>query len=304
MKNKLSNHIQYLQFDENLFDEIYKNNSDLINTNYSLLFKSIAISNPMAFLWLIKKVDIAPIFSKLIPFIFKKKRNLAHYQILKKAYPEVFNQQENVKIVFDILFNYSSSEKIGKRAIKYMGDLSRTYPLINSFTLENLVSQPQTHELIIEHMKLGVMPLHLNNFFAQYCKNGDPKHVNFFKSLGCDIHYLNDLALLKASEYVNEPMIIHLINNESADLSVGNYFCVSVLLNEDEYSMFSQASDDTISFLAEKIFEKHNLSKTLLNKFFSNKKFNTAYQYFSAKNELNHKNILGSYVHKKKINKI
>lgn len=303
MKNKLSNHIQYLQFDENLFDEIYHKNPNVIKNDYSLLYKSLAIGNSMAFLWLLNKIDIEPIFNNLIPFIFKKKRKLAHYKVLKKAYPQVFNKPENIKIVFNILLNYSASDEIGKRAIKYMSELSKKYSLIDSFILERLVNQRQTHNLMIEHMKLGVCPNHINNFFAEYCKHGSPEHIPVFKSLGCDIHYLNDLALLKASEYINEPMIFHLVGKEDSDLSVGNYFCVESLLNEDEYALCTPTSNEAISFLAEKIFEKKSISKAVLNKFLNNKKFNTAYQYFSAQNDLAH-NTSDKIDSKKKINKI
>jgi hypothetical protein len=303
MKNKLSNHIQYLQFDENLFNEIYNNNPNEIKNNYSLLYKSLAINNSMAFLWLLNKIDIEPIFGKLIPFVFRKKRKLAHYSLLKKAYPQVFNKPENMKIVFNILFNHSASDEIGKRAIKYMGEISRKYSIIDSFMLERLVNQKQTHNLMIEHMKLGVIPNHINNFFAEYCKYGSPENIEIFKHLGCDIHYLNDLSLLKASEYINEPMIFHLINNEGSDLSVGNYFCVFSLLNEDEYSLLAQSSDDIISFVAEKILEKKSISKATLNKFLTHKKFNTAYEYFSAKNDLVHKNLNSGHA-KTRVNKI
>jgi hypothetical protein len=297
---KLSKYIQPHYFAEEFFNEIYQKNPNLIKNNYSLLFKSIAIGNAMSFIWLLKKVDIEPIFHKLIIFVFKKKRKLAHYRLLSKAYPQVFNKPENIKIIFNILLGFSSSSKIGKRIIKYLHELTKQHSLVDSFILDRLVNQKETHSLMIEHMKLGIVPNHINNFFAEYCKYGIPEHVHLFKKLGCDIHYLNDLALIKASEYINEAMIRYLVEKENADLRVGNYFPIFALLNEDNYTLNAISSNELISFIAEKSFTIGNIPKRILDKFLLNKRFNTAYQYFSTQKYLSTNNI----VNIKKTNKI
>lgn len=303
MKN-LSKYIVPYYFDQDYFDQIYQNNPNFIKHNPTLLFKSIAISNSKAFIWLLNKIDIVPIFNKLIPFIFKNKRNLAHYKLIKHAYSDIFNNLENIRFVFNILFQYVSSDKIGKRVIKHMEELSNHHGIIDSFMLERLITQKQTHNLMIKHLMLGVKPNHINNFFAEYCKYGSVEHVSLFKDLGCDVHYLNDLALIKASEHVNEPMIYYLIDKENAKLRAGNYFCISSLLYEDEYAMYTPPSKEIILFLAKKIFNDSSIPKTVISKFLTDKVFNTAYQYFSVEKALNKKNASNEAFNKRKVNKV
>lgn len=305
MKNTLSKNIQLFIFNEDYFDSIYQNNPDLIKNDPSLLFKSIHVENPTAFCWLAKRVDISNVWKSLFFFILSKKRFLAHYYVLKKIHPEIFENIENKRFIFNRILSSLNWYKTGNNTqkIKLFTKLAKDNHFITSEILEDLILKKSLLPLAIDSMKAGIMPLHKDNIFADFCKNGSPEYVPFFKGIGCNIHYMNDLSLIKASESNNMNMVRHLVEKEGADLSVGNYFPLLTVFTEDEYSeKEKEISNEMIVFFAEYAYGIPSFPKSILKKLLKNKKFKIAYQFIEVNNNLKDKNDVTPF--KKKINKI
>ncbi len=283
MKNKLSNHIQYLKFDEEFFNDIYQKNPDIIKYSPNLLFKSLKKDNAKAFLWLLKKVDIEPVFNRLIDFSFGKlkNRNFAFYKLLKKSYPDTFNKNINKKYLFSLFCGLLELDRNKKRILKYIREIVQDFTPVDSSMLDVLNWVKEFEDLVIEQIKLGAIPKYKDQFFQEFCTYGNPIHLQVFKNLGCDIHANNEVALMSACYACNEDMVKYLIDNEKADLSIHKYYPIFILLNLVDGKEID-SSDDMISYLANKAYE-NNYPKNILKKFIKNNKFKISYEYYSTK---------------------
>lgn len=293
MKYRLSYQIQKFIFDKEFFENIYIENPDLIRKDPSLLFKSISVGNTTAFSWLLKKVDIEPVFETLFNFIYRNKRFLAYYFVIKKSYPEIFDKIENQIMIFKSFYKsifWKDNKKEIARKLKIATDIANKYNLIDSFMLDELIKKKDLHKLVIDCIKSGIEPIHKDNLFAVFCANGSPEHVSFFKDIGCDVHYMNDLALINAAEEKNESMVRYLIEKEGANPCVGNNFPFFALFSKDETDEKDNISDDLVIFLAKNAYSAPRFSKVALKKLLKNKKFSTTYQYLVINESLKKKN--------------
>lgn len=301
MKNPLSRHIQKFIFDQNFFDKIYQENPKMISQDPSLLFKSIVVSNASAFCWLIKKVDIEPVFKELFYLILKNIRFPAYLKVLSKAYPEFFAKRETQSFLFKtlILNLYSSNQDKTQYRLKLVNKLAQSNDLIEAYHLNIFISQKESHHLMIKAIQSGIIPVFKDDFFARFCRYGDPKYVSVFKEIGCDMHYLNDLALINAAEFKNEEMVRYLIEHEGCNPCVGNNFPMYSVFHENEYYEKESISDDLIMFFAKYCHSK-NIDSSVIAKLGENKQFQVSYQYVVTNKSLADK----QEIHKNKINKI
>jgi hypothetical protein len=304
MKNTLSKEIHYLIFNRPFFEKAYQERPELIRNDPSLLFKSIASNNAEAFCWLLRKVDISQVWESLFCFIFRKDRFLAYYKLLRKAYPEVLETIDAKKFVFRILLKNLTAYKQDQRRqkLKIFNELIKNNSFIDSDVLNDLIKKEHFHEIAIESIKQGITPLYKDNTFVEFCRKGKPAHVPFFKKLGCNVNYMNDLPLIMAAQNHNVEMVFYLIEKEGADLSVGNYFPILSVFAEDPYSERDPLPDNIILIFANYAYNKKTFPKSILKKLLKNKKFKISYNYLKTSEQLKIKE--GLVPVRKKINKI
>lgn len=295
MKKILYQNISNDFFSKELFEKIITENPQSIIKEPSLIFKSLVENNIEAFSWLTEKIYWIPYYESIVYEMIKMDSFLPFYRILEKQNQKFIQGDCQVQIFFkQAIKNYSwirNNKNKSEREIILKEIFNTNFIEKDPLKLDELLRHKELHPFIFSSFKNGTLPYHKNEFFAEYCKNGSPQKINHFKDIGCDFHYLNDLALKNAANYRNEEMFIHLIKLEGLNPFLSDGFALKTLITEDEIEE-SNISNDTIFFIAELVNESKSPSKSLLKVLNSNKIFVAALNKFkiekSLKNHIQH----------------
>ncbi len=296
MKKILYQNISNDFFSKELFEKIIAENPQSIIKEPSLIFKSLVENNIEAFSWLCEKIDWTPYYESIVYKLIRMDSFLPFYRILEKN--KKFIQEDCQAQIFfkNAIKNYSwirNSKNKSEREIVLKEIFNTIFVVKDPLQLDELLRHKELHPLIFISFKNGILPYHKNDFFAEYCKNGSPQNIIYFKDIGCDFHYLNDLALKNAANHRNEEMFIHLIEKEGLNPFLSDGFALKTLITEDEIEE-SNISNDTIFFIAELVSQFNHPSKPLLKVLNSNKIFVAAF------NKIQIEKSLKNHTHYKK----
>lgn len=284
MTNKLSHHIKKDSFDVITLENTYKSNQDIFSKNIELMFKSISVNNIESFIWLVNKINWTESYESIISKLVSKDSFINEFNILIKTNPSIFQEQKKQQKIIKIMlsgFGWTCSDQNKKErlvAIKTIFD--NGFRIHDPFFFEEFAIRPELHYILIASLKDGYQPFHKDNLFVKFCQKGHPGHIELFKKIGCDIHYMNDLPLIKAAEHNNELMVIHLIEKEGADPFSGNNFPIFTLLNvEEEEKNSRKVSSDLIVFFAKIIKNKKEFTDSIKTQLLNNNQLLTALNY-------------------------
>lgn len=285
---------------------IEKLNTNLITqrehifNDMSLIYKSIAVKNEQALFWSLDNTHWQLAFNKFYYKLFKEKKLSSVFEYLYEKDKNFFiNNDDFVKNLIKYV-SWDSNKDESPSLVKIINQLiDDGFNYDKNLFVHTLVEKQNLHPLLFKILKQNSNIFNKNQLFAEYCKYGSIEHVDFFISLGCDIHYLNDLALIRAAEFRNEKMFRYLVDKYKFNPFISNLFCFSTLLQEDN-NISDDTSDSLITYLAELVFyKKPKKTDFFTKKYKENNKFVTTLNYLTV-----NQNIKVNITGKLKVNKI
>ncbi len=305
MTNKLSKYIKKDSFDINSLETIFLSNPDIFSENIELIFKSIAVDNLKAFHWLANKINWAESFNSIISKLVFQDSFINQLNILFDLNKNLFKDQKNQQKIIQIMlsgYGWTCIEQNKKERLSVIKTIfDNGYRIKDQFFSDEIVIRPELHYILIASLEDGLEPFHKDNLFVKFCQRGNPDHIEIFKKIGCDIHYMNDLPLISAAEYNNESMVINLIEKEGSDPFIGNNFPILTLLKNEEDNEPRKISSDIIIFFAKIIKNKKEYKDYIKNQLLDNSRFLTAINYLDM---IDNVQINSKIEHKSKNNKI
>lgn len=311
----LQKYISKDSFDKNFFENLLKKDS---SSDYRfLIFNSFAKGNLEAFKFFISHIEWISISDKLFKYILKNKSNVRNYidVLFDNNINNLISPEFNKSCAYMALrASYISNEDSWYIFNKLMGAGQRmdNYPtmLDDIFSINN----KRFKDLGLDLLKKGIPAFSIENCFVDFCRIGQPHEVKYFETLGCDLHYHQDLALRVAAQAQNFEMVEFLIEEKKFNPDLANYFVYCTILEEEasenyaydykqNYSNYPQnelvINNDLVSFLAKTALtnnpQKYNF---YMEKFKYSKRFCSALSYFYSMNNMGKKVVKSSQKNK------
>jgi len=299
-KYKFNQHIGKNHFNVEKLNEQLITKKDYIFNDMSLIYKSIAVKNDKSLFWSLDNTHWQLAFNKFYYKLFQEKKLPLIFEYLYQKDKNFFIK--NTDFVKNLIkyVSWDSTKDQSPSIVKIINQLIEDgFDYDKKLFAHTLVEKANLHTLLFKILKQNSNVFNKNQLFVEYCKHGSVEHIDFFISLGCDIHYMNDLALIRSAEFRNEKMFMFLIDKHKFNPFSSNLFCFSTLLQEDN-NISDDTSDSLIIYLANQVFlKKSKKINFFIKKYKHNNKFVTTLNYLTV-----NQNITINGNNKTKVNKI